>query len=74
MLICSTCLEMLIRKIVVQSGVRIMATKQKKSFDAKVLLPDANSGRTIDQYRKNQIIFAQGDSADSIFYITERQG
>jgi hypothetical protein len=51
-----------------------MATKQKKSFDAKVLLPDANSGRTIDQYRKNQIIFAQGDSADSIFYITERQG
>lgn len=46
-----------------------MATKQKKSFDAKVLLPEANGGRTIDQYRKNQIIFAQGDSADSIFYI-----
>jgi CRP/FNR family transcriptional regulator, cyclic AMP receptor protein len=46
-----------------------MATKQKKSFDAKVLLLEANGGRTIDQYRQNQVIFAQGDSADSIFYI-----
>jgi CRP-like cAMP-binding protein len=26
-------------------------------------------GRTIGHYRKNQIIFAQGDPADSIFYV-----
>jgi CRP/FNR family transcriptional regulator, cyclic AMP receptor protein len=45
-----------------------MATK-KKQFDAKVFLTEANGGRTIGQYRKNQIIFAQGDPADSIFYV-----
>lgn len=45
-----------------------MATGQKQ-FDAKVFLTEANGGRTIGQYRKNQIVFAQGDSADSIFYV-----
>ena len=45
-----------------------MATGQKQ-FDAKVFLTEANGGRTIGQYRKNQIVFAQGDPADSIFYV-----
>ena len=45
-----------------------MATGQKQ-FDAKVFLTEANEGRTIGQYRKNQIVFAQGDPADSIFYV-----
>ena len=45
-----------------------MATGQKQ-FDAKVFLAEANGGRTIGQYRKNQIVFAQGDPADSIFYV-----
>ena len=46
-----------------------METRRKLSFDAKVFLTEVNGGRTIGQYRKNQIIFAQGDLADSIFYI-----
>jgi len=45
-----------------------MATGQKQ-FDAKVFLTEANGGRTIGLYRKNQIVFAQGDPADSIFYV-----
>jgi CRP-like cAMP-binding protein len=26
-------------------------------------------GRTISQYRKDQIVFSQGDPADAVFYI-----
>jgi CRP-like cAMP-binding protein len=44
-------------------------TAGQKQFDAKVFLTEANGGRTIGQYRKNQIVFAQGDPADSIFYV-----
>ena len=46
-----------------------MATKHKQSFDAMVFLTEVNGGRTKGQYRKNQVIFAQGDPADLIFYI-----
>jgi CRP/FNR family transcriptional regulator, cyclic AMP receptor protein len=46
-----------------------MATKRRQLFDAKAFLTEANGGRTIGQYRKNQIIFAQGDTADTIFYL-----
>ena len=46
-----------------------MASKAKISFDPKVFLAKADGGRTISQYRKNQIIFTQGDQADSVFYI-----
>jgi len=46
-----------------------MVPTRKQPFDAKVFLSEVNGGRTISQYRKNQIIFAQGDPSDSIFYI-----
>src|SRR3984885_12263624 len=35
----------------------------------KVFLTKANGGKTINAYRRNQRIFAQGDPADAIFYI-----
>ena len=28
-----------------------------------------NGGRTLSDYRKNQIVYAQGDPADAVFYI-----
>jgi CRP-like cAMP-binding protein len=28
-----------------------------------------NGGRTLSEYRKNQVVFQQGDAADSVFYI-----
>jgi CRP/FNR family cyclic AMP-dependent transcriptional regulator len=46
-----------------------MVTKQRQLFDAKTFLTETNGGRTIGQYRKGQIIFLQGDPAESIFYI-----
>ena len=46
-----------------------MANKVKLPFDPKTFLAKADGGRTISQYRKNQIIFSQGDQADAVFYI-----
>jgi CRP/FNR family transcriptional regulator, cyclic AMP receptor protein len=39
------------------------------SFDPKVFLAKAEAGRTISNYRMDQIVFSQGDPADSVFYI-----
>jgi CRP/FNR family cyclic AMP-dependent transcriptional regulator len=39
------------------------------SFDPKTFLAKADGGRSISKYRKNQIVFSQGEPADSVFYI-----
>ena len=47
-------------------------TKQNKAklpFDPKVFLGKVNGGRSISNYRKDQIVFTQGTPADSVFYI-----
>jgi len=41
----------------------------KPPFDPKILLTQIEDGRTIIDYTSSQIIFAQGDPADAIFYI-----
>ena len=47
-----------------------MATNAKKApFDSKVFLATVNGGRSISTYRMNQKVFAQGTSADAVFYI-----
>lgn len=46
-----------------------MKRKKKLPFDPKVFLSKVNGGRTISKYRKNQIVYRQGDPADSVFYI-----
>jgi CRP-like cAMP-binding protein len=46
-----------------------MAKKTKPTFDPKVFLATVNGGRTISKYRKDQIIFSQGNPADAVFYI-----
>lgn len=43
--------------------------KIKLPFDPKVFLTKAESGRTIASYPVNQVLFSQGDVADSVFYI-----
>jgi CRP/FNR family transcriptional regulator, cyclic AMP receptor protein len=48
---------------------RVMQSEGKPSFDPKTFLAKAGVGRSIIKYRANQIIFLQGDSADSVFYI-----
>jgi CRP/FNR family transcriptional regulator, cyclic AMP receptor protein len=48
-----------------------MKHKAKPPFDPKAFLAKANVGRIISKYRKNQIVFSQGDPADFVFYIRD---
>jgi CRP/FNR family transcriptional regulator, cyclic AMP receptor protein len=38
-------------------------------FDPRAFLSKVNGGRTISDYRKDEIVFSQGDLADAVFYI-----
>lgn len=42
---------------------------EKLPFDPKDFLSKVNGGRTLTEYRKNQVVYSQGDPADSVFYI-----
>jgi Cyclic nucleotide-binding domain len=46
-----------------------MKRKKKVPFDPKVFLSKVNGGRTVTDYRKNQIVYTQGEPSDSVFYI-----
>src|SRR6202171_5350864 len=48
-----------------------MKRKGKLPFDPKKFLAKMGAGKTISEYRKNQIIFSQGEVADSVFYIQQ---
>ena len=39
------------------------------SFDPKTFLAMVGEGRSIGEYRKDQIVISQGDPADAVFYI-----
>ncbi len=43
----------------------------KASFDPKVFLAKVGEGKTISKYRKDQIVFSQGEVADAVFYIQQ---
>ena len=45
----------------------VMATK--RPFDPKSFLAKVGEGRTISKYRKDDVVFSQGDPADAVFYI-----
>jgi CRP-like cAMP-binding protein len=46
-----------------------MISKRKPPFDPKVFLAKINGGRSVADYRKGQIVYTQGEPADSVFYI-----
>lgn len=47
-----------------------MAVKrQPPAFDPKAFLARVGEGRSIAKYAKDDIVFAQGDPADAVFYI-----
>jgi CRP/FNR family cyclic AMP-dependent transcriptional regulator len=46
-----------------------MATKRRPSFDPKSFLAVVGEGRSIGEYRKDEIVMSQGDPADAVFYI-----
>ena len=48
-----------------------MAKKSKSEFDPRAFLAKGDGGVTISKYSKGQVVFTQGDLADSVFYIQE---
>ena len=46
-----------------------MNRKAKIPFDPKEFLSKVNGGQRMSDYRKGQIVYWQGDPADSVFYI-----
>jgi CRP/FNR family cyclic AMP-dependent transcriptional regulator len=46
-----------------------VSTERKSAFDPKAFLAKVGEGKTIAEYRNDQIIFVQGDVADAVFYI-----
>ena len=49
----------------------VAASKRLVKFDTKTFLSTINGGRKIAAFTKKQTIFAQGDSADAVYYIQE---
>jgi len=43
--------------------------KRTAAFDTAAFLARPGDGRSVIKYRKNDIVFSQGDPADAIFYI-----
>ena len=41
------------------------------SFDPKIFLAKVGEGKTISKYRKDQVVFSQGQVADAVFYIQQ---
>ena len=46
-----------------------MGRNRAAGFDAKTFLTKARTGRAIAVYREKQVVFAQGDPADAVFYV-----
>lgn len=46
-----------------------MQNKTNPAFDAKEFLAKVGEGKTILEFRKDDIVYAQGDAADTVFYI-----
>ena len=46
-----------------------MSMPPKDMFDAKIFLAKVGDGKAILEFEKNQKIFEQGDSAETVFYI-----
>jgi CRP/FNR family cyclic AMP-dependent transcriptional regulator len=43
--------------------------RKKSAFDAEVFLQSVGASRKVEEFRKKQTIFSQGDIADSVMYV-----
>jgi CRP/FNR family transcriptional regulator, cyclic AMP receptor protein len=43
----------------------------KATLDPKIFLAKTGEGKTISEYRKDEVVFSQGDAADAVFYIQQ---
>ena len=46
-----------------------MKRRRKAAFDPKTFLAKVGDGKAISKYRKDQIVFSQGDVGDAVFFI-----
>src|SRR6202521_6005772 len=46
-----------------------MASKRTPGFGSTVLGQTSRAGTTMRNYRDNEVVFSQGDTADAVFYI-----
>jgi CRP/FNR family cyclic AMP-dependent transcriptional regulator len=46
-----------------------MPDNTNQAFDPKDFLAKVGEGKTILEFHKGQVVFAQGDAADTIYYI-----
>src|SRR5579872_1361397 len=46
-----------------------MPRAAKSLFDPKLFLAKVGEGKTILKFDRNQVVFSQGDAADTVFYI-----
>jgi CRP-like cAMP-binding protein len=51
-----------------------MKETPKTAFDPKAFLSKIGKGRSIANYHAAQIIFSQGDQAESVFFIETGKG
>ncbi|MGZ3358951.1 MAG: Crp/Fnr family transcriptional regulator [Xanthobacteraceae bacterium] len=48
-----------------------MKKTARATFDPKRFLSKVGEGKTISRFRKDQVIFSQGEAADAVFYIQQ---
>ena len=48
-----------------------MPPKRKATFDPKVFLAKVGDGRRVVKHRKAEVVFSQGEAADTVFYIQQ---
>jgi CRP/FNR family transcriptional regulator, cyclic AMP receptor protein len=48
-----------------------VAKAKKRPFDVSDFLGKMDGGRTLQTFRKDKNVFAQGEPADAVFYIQE---
>jgi CRP/FNR family transcriptional regulator, cyclic AMP receptor protein len=46
-----------------------LAKATRKEFDPQAFLARVGDGKTVSTFHKNETVFSQGDSADTVFYI-----
>lgn len=46
-----------------------MKKRRKAAFDPKAFLSKLGVGKTVSKYKKDQIVFSQGDVGDAVFFI-----
>jgi CRP-like cAMP-binding protein len=49
----------------------LLRKRGKTSFNPKTFLAKVGEGKTISRYRRDQVVFSQGQVADAVFYIQQ---